>query len=173
MNPRLVLAPLSIVYGEASNDVKGYEREYHQLRELDDNPVNSLVKHAKSRADATEMELILINLIVDLHNKIDALEMFLKNEKPKRVFVPYASEIDSIGYEYFNISEESLSVGVEYYGRIVMPIYPKREIGIFFQAQTPTLALITRIHERDEKEWSSYIRARERVLIREAKENIK
>jgi hypothetical protein len=57
-----------------------------------------------------------------------------------------------------------------YYGRVEMPVHPKRDVGIFFEAQSQTLAKITRIHDRDEKEWGAYMTARERVLIREARE---
>ena len=60
--------------------------------------------------------------------------------------------------------------GVEYYARIEMPVHPKRDVGIFFNATSTTVAHITKIHERDEKEWSAYMTARERVLIRELKE---
>jgi len=51
-----------------------------------------------------------------------------------------------------------------------MPVHPKRDVGVFFKAESQTLAKIVRMHERDEKEWSAYLTARERVLIREAKE---
>jgi len=40
----------------------------------------------------------------------------------------------------------------------------------FFKAVSPSLAQIVRMHERDEKEWAAYLTARERILIREAKE---
>ena len=52
-----------------------------------------------------------------------------------------------------------------------MPTYPQREIGVFFTAVDGRLAKIERIHDRDEKEWGSYVTARERILIRELKGN--
>lgn len=96
--------------------------------------------------------------------------MFLKNETPKRVSLTSKALIDEIGFEHFNLSEEVLEKGRIYYGRVEMPVYPKRDIGIFFKALNPTLAKIVKIHERDEREWSAYMTARERVLIREIKE---
>ena len=54
-----------------------------------------------------------------------------------------------------------------------MPVHPKRDVAVFFTAQNKSLAKITKIHERDEKEWAAYLTARERVLIREAKESKK
>ncbi|MBA1438424.1 MAG: hypothetical protein FAF05_05500, partial [Epsilonproteobacteria bacterium] len=66
-----------------------------------------------------------------------------------------------------------LEVGKIYYGRIEMPVHPKRDVGVFFEAQSPTLAHLVRMHERDEKEWAAYMTARERVMIREMKEKNK
>jgi hypothetical protein len=171
MPPRLVPAPISIVFSESSVDAQEYEREYHQLSESDDNPINHWLKLAKARGEASDTDPVLLNLIVELHNKIDKLEMFLKDEQPKRISLSNEAQIDAIGFEYFNLSEELLSVGSEYYGRIEMPVHPKRDVGVYFVAQSPTLAHIVKMHERDEKEWSAYMTARERVLIREAREN--
>ena len=78
--------------------------------------------------------------------------------------------INSIGFEHFKIKESLFKEGVEYYGRVQMPVHPKRDIAIFFSAIDNSLAKITKIHERDEKEWSAYLTSRERVLIREARE---
>jgi len=170
MMPRLVKAPISLVFSEASNDMEAYEREYHKLSDSDDNPINQWLKMAKARGETSDTDPVLLNLVVELHNKIDALEMFLKNETPERVSLTEEAQIDAIGFEHFNLVEELLEEGKEYYGRIEMPVHPKRDVGVFFIAQSKTLAHITRMHDRDEKEWGSYLTARERVLIREAKE---
>jgi len=168
--PRLVPAPISLLFSEATQDVEGYEREYQQLSESDEDPINQWLKLAKARGETSETDPVLLQLVVELHRKIDALEMFLKDETPKRISLTSAAQIDSVGFEYFNIEERSFELGKTYYGRIEMPVHPKRDVGVFFKAESQTLAKIVRMHERDEKEWSAYLTARERVLIREAKE---
>ena len=173
MSPRLVPAPISIVFSETTNDNEAFEREYHQLSESDDNPINKWLKLAKARGETAETDPVILNLVVELHNKLDALEKFLKNEEPVRVSLMHETEIDAIGFEHFNLSQAILEEGKEYYGRVEMPVHPKRDVGIFFKAESKTLAAITRMHERDEREWGSYLTARERVLIREAKEKKK
>ena len=82
-------------------------------------------------------------------------------------------DIDAIGFEYFHIKQDLLTTGILYYGRVEMPVHPKRDVGLFFKAIDSSLAQIVKIHEQDEKEWASYMTARERVLIREAKEKKK
>ncbi len=171
--PRLVQAPISILFSEASLERDIFEREYHQLSESDDNPINQWLKLAKARGDTAETDPVILNLVVELHNKIDSLERFLKDEEPERVSLINEANIDAIGFEHFNLVEDIFETGVEYYGRVEMPVHPKRDVGIFFKALSPTLAQIVKIHERDEKEWGSYMTARERVLIREAREKKK
>ena len=169
-NPRLVPAPIEIVFSEVDLNKKAYEREYQQLSESDDDPISQWLKLAKARGETADSDPVLPNLMVELHRKIDALEMFLKNEMPKRISLTNEAHIKAIGFEHFALEEPILQAGKEYYGRIAMPVYPKRDIGVFFQALSPDLAQITRMHERDEKEWAAYLTARERVLIRELKE---
>jgi len=168
--PRLVPAPISLVFSEVTQDRESYEREYHQLSESDENALTQWLKLAKARGETADSDPVLLQLMVEMHNKIDALERFLKNEEPSRISLMHEAEIDSIGFEHFNLNAKLLSKGVEYYGRIEMPVHPKRDIGVFFKALTPTLAEITKMHEVDEKEWASYMTARERIQIRELRE---
>ena len=168
--PRLVPAPICLVFNEASQNAEAYEREYHQLSESDENAIQQWLKLAKARGETSDTDPVLLQLIVELHNKIDALEMFLKDEQPVRISLTNAVNIDAIGFEHFSIAEPLFTQGTSYYARIEMPVHPKRDVGVFFTAQSETLAKFTKIHERDEKEWASYMTARERVLIREMKE---
>ncbi len=170
MEPRLINAPISLVFSESDFNKELFEREYHQLSESEDNAINQWLKTAKARGETSDTDPVLLNLVIELHNKIDALEMFLKNEEPTRISLTAEAQIESIGFEYFNLSDALLEEGTEYYGRIEMPVHPKRDVGVFFQAQSKTLAKIVRIHENDEREWGAYMTARERVLIREARE---
>ena len=170
MEPRLVQAPISLVFSQADLDSELFEREYHQLSESEDNAINKWLKLAKARGEASETDPILLNLIVELHNKIDALEAYIKDEEPVRISLTAEAHIESIGFEHFNLTDGILEQDVVYYGRVEMPVHPKRDVGIFFEAKSETLAHIIRMHDRDEKEWGAYMTARERVLIREARE---
>ncbi len=165
--PRLVTAPISIVFDIADESL--HEREYHSLSEADDDAIGQWLKLAKARGETSESDPITLKLLVELHRKVDSLERLIKNEKPSRVGLSYAEQIESIGFGFFKLEASVLETSQRYYGRITMPTYPQREIGIFFIAVDSALAKIERIHDRDEKEWSAYVTARERVMIRELK----
>ena len=168
--PRLIPAPIDIEFSASSLDSEIFEREYQQLSESDDDPIHRWLKLAKAKGETAETDPILLELMISLHNKIDALEMIIKDEVPKRVPLSTYANIKAVGFEHFSLQAPLLKEGREYYGRVELPVHPKRDIGMFFKAQTKNLAKIIKIHERDEKEWSAYMTARERVLIREAKD---
>lgn len=170
MSVRLVKAPIELSFTQTTLEDEAYLREYHQLSESDDDPINQWLKLAKARGETAETDPVLLNLLVELHRKLDSLEMFLKNETPKRIALQTHAHIDSIGFGHFELKESLLVEGAIYYSRIEMPVHPKRDVAIFFEAHSTTLAKILKIHERDEKDWNAYLTARERVLIREAKE---
>ena len=166
---RLVKAPISIRYDVANDEL--HEREYHRLSEADDDAIGQWLKLAKAKGETSESDPIALKLLADLHRKVDTLEKLIKNEKENYVGLNYKAEIESIGFGYFKLKSEELEPGVRYYGRIEMPTYPKREVGLFFVAVDNSLAKIDKIHDRDEKEWASYVTARERIMIRELKGN--
>jgi len=168
--PRLVSAPISLYFSEATLDKEAYEREYQQLSESDEDPISQWLKLAKAKGDTRDTDPVLLQLVVELHRKIDTLEMFLKDETPKRISLTSSAKIASVGFEHFKLNDALLESGTVYYGRIEMPVYPKRDVGVFFEALDDKLVKIIKMHERDEKEWSAYMTARERVLIRERKE---
>jgi len=171
MSVRLVPAPIDLVYDLAAGDPEAYEREYHRLSEADDDPISQWLKRAKAKGETAESDPVLLNLMVELHRKIDDLERLIKNEEPSRVALPSEAMIESIGFSHFRLKEAVLTPGERYYGRVDMPVHPRRDVGIYFVAESDRLAHIEKIHDRDEKEWAAYMTARERVMIREMRGN--
>ena len=166
---RLVNAPINLVYDEASLDLENYEREFHQMSESDDDPIGQWLKLAKARGETSESDPVVLSLMVELYRKIDKLEQILTMSTPIRLSLTNEAMIESIGFEHFKLKDEILETGKRYYGRVAMPIHPKRDISVFFEAVTPSLAKIVQMHDRDEREWASYLTARERIMIRQLK----
>lgn len=167
MSVRLVNAPISLSFDRIGEREADFEREYHQLSEADDDPISQWLKLAKARGETAESDPILLNLMIELHRKMDDLERLILDEKPVRVALAQEAMIESIGYGYFRLEKPLMQSQQVYYGRIEMPVHPKHDIGVFFKAEDANLAKIIKMHERDEKEWGVYLTARERVMIRE------
>ncbi len=166
--PRLIDAPLDISF-ERFCDNENMLREFNSLAQSDEDPVGQWLKLARARGETSESDQVLLTLLVELHRKVDALSSYVKNEQTEYVKLSCDKQIDKIGFEYFLIKDADLKNGEEYYGRIAMPIFPKREVPLFFTCEEKNLAKITKMHERDVKDWNSYVTARERVMIRQIK----
>jgi hypothetical protein len=162
---RYVSAPLDIVFS-ISNDEK-YKKEFDILGISDEDSVGEWLKLAKARGETSESDQVLLTLIVELHRKLDALSAYVKGEKIEFLTLQESSHIQGIGYEHFKLESDALEVGENYYGRIEMPVFPKRQIPLFFIAISPSEAKLVLLHERDEKDWNAYLVARERAIIRE------
>ena len=113
---------------------------------------------------------MILTLLVELHRKFDELNAYIKNEKFIKLELAQSSVLDGINFENFRIKEAKFKEGARYYGRIFMPIFPKRDVAIFFEALDEKTAKIMRINESDESDYNGYVTARERAMIRELKE---
>ena len=167
---RLIPAPLTILFSEDPDKDPNFEREYQQLSAADDDAIGQWIKLAKAKGDTQETDKILLQLIVELHRKVDHLERLIKKEEPKRLSMSHEADIESIGFEHFELKEPLLTSHHTYYGRISMPVYPKRDVPLFFKALNSKQAQIIKMHERDITEWNAYVTARERIMIRQMKE---
>lgn len=170
MSVRLVSAPISLEFSAIGDRQVEFDREYHQLSEADEDPISQWLKLAKARGETSESDPVLLNLMIELHRKIDNLERVIKDEAPTRIMMEYDAMIESIGYGFFRLEKALLTPQKSYYGRIDMPVHPRHDIGVFFKAEDAYLGRIIKMHEHDEKEWGAYLTARERVMIREMRE---
>mgnify|MGYP001558759575 CR=1 FL=1 len=171
MSVRLVKAPVSMAFSQLGEHKEEFLVEYRELSESTEDPVSQWLKLARAKGETVDTDPILLSLIVELHKKVDALERSFKDEKPKRLPLENEISIESIGFEHLKLSQDILQEGAEYYGRVDLPVYPKRDIAIFFSAIDKSLAKITKMHQRDERDWGAYLTSRERLLIREARES--
>jgi len=166
---RFVIAPLKIHFEKFCKDESVYKKEYDRLSNSEEDSVGQWLKLAKARGETSESDQVLLKLIVELHRKIDELSLIIKDEKPIYLDLKEEKNIEAIGFNHFLLEENCLELETSYYGRILMPFFPKREVPLFFKAAEKNIAHISLIHDQDEKDWSAYMSARERAMIREAK----
>lgn len=171
MSVRLVDASINISFSKINDDRDKFVAEHREISHKMEDSLNQWLRIARAKGEVANTDPILMSLIVELHKKVDALESMLKNDKPKRLSLENEAIIESIGFEHLKLSDELLQEGVEYYGRVELPVYPKRDIALFFRALDKSLAKITKMYDRDEKDWGAYLTSRERLLIREARES--
>ncbi|MDR3347515.1 MAG: hypothetical protein LBN32_02770 [Helicobacteraceae bacterium] len=170
---RWIDAPLEIEFGKESDSEEAFRLEFDRFAESDGDPLSEWLKLARSRGETKESDPVLLALVVDLHRKVDELYMKISGETKTFVPLPRKERISGLNYTHFNLIRSALDVGSRYYARIKMPVFPMRDIGLFFTAQSDTIGEISAMHERDQNSWNSYVASRERVLIRQQKALIK
>lgn len=170
---RLINAPIRLEFDLYSPRHADFEREFINLSETVSDPTLQWVKMARARGETEETDTILLNLLVELHKKIDRLESHIKGDNENRLLLANRYHVDEIGYDHIALKEPLFAVGEIYYARADLPIFPKREVPIIFRAIEEHLGVIERIHDRDRADWDGYIVSREREIIREMKENDK
>jgi hypothetical protein len=163
---RLIPAYVKIEFEELNDELK---EEFHKLSAETDDPIGQYIKLAKARGETKDTDPVLLELLVALHRKVDELTAIVKNEKKDLKPLKYKSEIDGVGFEYFRIKDSILKKGEKYYGRMDLPVFPKRVVPVIFEAVDEKTAKILHMHERDEKDYNAFITARERAIIREMK----
>ncbi len=166
---RFVVAPLVIYFEKVGEKQEIFSKEYNSLSEFEEDSVGQWLKIAKARGETGDSDQVLLTLLVELHKKVDMLTSIIKNEEKTLLPLSHKGMVSHIGYEHIMIEEDLFEVGEKYYARIEMPVFPKREIPLFVKALSENVAEILNIHEKDERDWSTYMAARERVMIREAK----
>lgn len=168
-NIRLVKTSLKIVYEVGDSGNNEFLKEYYGLIQLNDDPLGAWLRSSKMRKEADETNQVLLTLLIELHRKVDYLTHTMKTDAPLVLPLKNQENLVSIGHGYFQFENNVLAVGQNYYGRIDVPTFPKREMPIFFEAISENIAKIILMHEDDEKDWSAYMMACERVMIRQMK----
>lgn len=168
---RFVPAFLKIAYAPSSLDETAFMQEYYALLQLNDDPLGAWLKSSKIRKESEQSDQVLLTLLVELHRKIDKLTHMATHAGP--LYIPLASEgnIKAIGHGYIQCESNVLEPNERYYARIDMPTFPKRQIPLFFEALNESIGKIVLMHEDDEQDWSAYMVACERVMIRQMKGN--
>ena len=127
------------------------------------------MKYARAKADSREADDIVLKLLVTLHYKLDEIKNILTDNVRQFVKLESKENVEALGHSVIIMPKAVFQKGAQYYARIDLPVFPERLIPIFLEAIEPKVAKVKRIHERDERDWDSYITSRERSLIRELK----
>lgn len=146
-----------------------FKKEYRILSDFEEDAVGQWLKLAKARGETRDSDEVLMTLLVELHAKVDILTSLVKNETKELLNLQSKTKLSGIGFEHIKLESGVLEEGREYYCRIEMPVFPKRSMPIFIKALSKDIAGIVLMHEKDQKDWNSYLTARERIMIRETK----
>lgn len=167
---RIINAPLQIAYNalDSANESL-FKAEFDRLSENNDDPISAWIRTTRARGKVIDENEPILQLLIELHRKIDSLSAQINNESKDYLTLESTAVLESIGHNVLIFSEDLLEVGVKYYARLDIAVFPVRKIPLFFNALDSKTAEIYLMHGRDEVDFDSYITARERSIIRERK----
>lgn len=170
LKSRMVNAPLQIAIQKIGDDEARFRAEFDLLAENNDDPIGMWLKNIRSRGKVVDENEPIIQLLVELHRKIDMLSAKI-NEKNKE-FLPLELKLclSQIGHNVLVFDDEVLEVGQKYYARLDIAVFPVRKMPLFFVALDKKIAKIILMHSRDVADFDGYIASRERSIIRENKQ---
>ncbi|HIO90311.1 MAG TPA: hypothetical protein EYG69_00915 [Campylobacterales bacterium] len=169
-NIRFIPTLLNCKYEEVLNsNSKLFKDEYNFLSEYETDTVGQWLKNAKARGETSESDQVLLTLLVELHKKIDRLESIIKNEEMEYIHLLEEVKIIGLNFDYIKVEKPSFTPEANYYARIPMPVFPKRDIPVFLTAIDNDTAKISLISQKNLQDWNTYITSKERELIRESK----
>jgi len=182
--PYLIKAPLKLFFSEVNNNNRqSFEKEFNLTSEAEVDPIGYWVKLKKASGEIDDSLKVVVDMLVELNRKIDKLEnILMQNNNKQLIILDFAIMIESIGFEHFQLdlklleAEQKINLILNnknheniYYGRVDLNVYPQRDVPILFKILDNGLCHIEKIHEKDERDWASYFRAKERVMIREGR----
>lgn len=166
---RIISAPLKIDFGKVGTDESLFKAEFDRLSENNDDPISAWIRNIRSRGRVVDESEPILQLLIELHRKIDSLSAQINNESKDYLRLESTAVLESIGHNALIFGEDLLEVGAKYYARLDIAVFPVRKIPLFFNALDSKNAEICLMHGRDEVDFDSYIAARERSIIRENK----
>ena len=170
MSSKLIQVDLQIEYEVVTDEnKKQLQQEFDALGEHNQDPIGSYIKLAKARGETRENDDILISLLIELHRKIDNLESILLQKEENRLSLVHASPVLALGHTHLQIANLDIMPQSKFYGRMKIPVFPPREIPLYFSSTEGDIGKIDFMHNKDSIDYDMYITARERSLIRQMK----
>jgi hypothetical protein len=160
---------IDIEFQEITHGAEVYEMEFERFSGTDSDPISQWVKRARAKGDFDSSDDTLMFLIVELHRKVDKLAKIVTNEMPELIHLQSKSVVELGWYEELCIINDDFNAGSKYYARLKLPTFPSREVPMFLEATDTKSAKIMKIHERDRKDWDSYLVTKEREQILDKK----
>lgn len=169
-NTRIISAPLRIEFSKIQNNIEIFKKEFDLLSENNDDPISSWLKNARARGKIIDESEPVVQLLVELHRKIDTLAFQINKEDSKKYLnLDFSLSLNSIGHKLLIFPNDVLESNMHYYSRLDIAVFPLRKMPIFFNAINNNTAKITLMHDRDVIDFDNYIASRERSIIRESK----
>ncbi|STP09550.1 hypothetical protein [Helicobacter cinaedi] len=170
---RIVSCEIEVAFAKAKENLEAYRKEFVALSQHRYGSITQWLNKNKSKNRLEDTDEVLLELLVELYQKVENIEQFLLNKS--FAYVPLSGEgiANFVGHSVLCMPENVFEKGQEYYLRIFLNAFPKRYVGIFAKAIDERIVVFTQIHQSDVVDFDSFVAQMERLMILDSKSAMK
>lgn len=170
---RIVPCEIEVAFAKAKENLEAYRKEFVALSQHRYGSITQWLNKNKSKNRLEDTDEVLLELLVELYQKVENIEQILLNKS--FAYVPLSGEgiANFVGHSVLCMPENVFEKGQEYYLRIFLNAFPKRYVGIFAKAIDEKIVVFTQIHQSDVVDFDSFVAQMERLMILDSKSAMK
>lgn len=167
---RIAPCELEVSFEKLDSENKSkYEKEFTSLAQQRQSAINQWLMRAKSRNRLQETDEVLLEILVELYQKVESIEQMLQNKTRQYVELDSEGVANYVGHNVLCMSKDCFKERENYYMRVFLPVFPERYIGMFAQAIHPRVVRIENLHHNDMSDFDSFVAEMERLMILDSK----
>lgn len=160
---RIVPCSIEISY-DKSSDI--YEEEYIQIIDNNADGFENYLEKLKSKNKIDEDSEVILEVLAQIYHKIISIEKTIHQKEDKLCLLEKQGVICALGHGVICTHSMDFEVGMSYYLRFELPVFPKRMIGVFGEAIDAQVLKITKMHQKDIEDFDMYIANKEMENLR-------
>ncbi|WP_230197917.1 hypothetical protein [Helicobacter cinaedi] len=170
---RIVPCEIEVAFAKAEENLEAYRKEFIALSQHRYGSITQWLNKNKSKNRLEDTDEVLLELLVELYQKVENIEQILLNKSFAYVSLSGEGIANFVGHSVLCMPENVFEKGQEYYLRIFLNAFPKRYVGIFAKAIDERIVVFTQIHQSDVVDFDSFVVQMERLMILDSKSALK
>lgn len=164
---RIVPCSIEISYDKSSDFYSDiYEEEYIQIIDNNTDGFENYLEKLKSKNKIDGDSEVILEVLAHIYHRIVSIEKTIHQKEDKLCLLPKQGAICALGHGVICIHSMDFEVGMSYYLRFELPVFPKRMIGVFGEAIDRQVVKITKMHQKDIEDFDMYIANKEMENLR-------
>lgn len=170
---RIVPCEIEVAFAKAEENLEAYRKEFIALSQHRYGSITQWLNKNKSKNRLEDTDEVLLELLVELYQKVENIEQILLNKSFAYVSLSGEGIANFVGHSVLCMPENVFEKGQEYYLRIFLNAFPKRYVGIFAKAIDERIVVFTQIYQGDVVDFDSFVVQMERLMILDSKSALK
>lgn len=160
---RIVPCNIEVCYDEA---IDIYEEEYTRLIDSNSDGFENYLEKLKSKNKIEEDTEVILEVLAQIYRKVVSIEKVIHQSQDELQLLQNSGVICALGHGVICVLSMDFEVGMSYYLRFELPVFPRRIIGVFGEAIDKQVIRITKMHQKDVEDFDMYIANKEMENLR-------